>query len=229
MHEKPDDNYPVKDETSRIELFSDGVFAIAITMLILELISILHVHTSEPLLKHLSHHLSAFLAFGIGFLTILICWINHRLAFTYIVKSNSCLLWVNGFVLLMVTFTPFPAGILSEYFNTDSHAAMSVFGFNFFMMSVAAYCLSAYAYRKHLIVPSSRDFFKYYQRLYKYCIPYTFIVFFICFVSVPLAVLFYIVMFIIFAFPGESAAYLQRRAMKQAAITKQNKGNHVES
>src|SRR4051812_36665874 len=144
-------------ETTRLEGFSDGVFAIGITLLILDLIEVVKQKSDEGLLTHLLNHSSAFLAFTIGFLTILICWINHHLVFTYINKVDSTLMWVNGFVLLMVTFTPFATAILSDYFNSEPHTALAIFGINFFMISIAAYGISAYVYNRQLIKNESRE------------------------------------------------------------------------
>lgn len=177
-------------ETSRIEAFSDGVFAIAITLLILELIQLLHQEASGGLVNHLIRNVNSFLAFSIGFLTILICWINHHLVFTHIKKVDSNLMWVNGFVLLVVTFTPFPTSILAEYFEKEHHTALAIFGFNYFMMSLAACSLATYVYNKHLIEEDARQLFYYYTLLYRYSIIYTFLIFFICFVSVPVAIFF---------------------------------------
>jgi uncharacterized membrane protein len=73
-------------ETARLEAFSDGVFAIAITLLVLELISILHPQNGESLLNFWLHHWEPFPAFLFGFLTILVCWINHSHVFDYIKK-----------------------------------------------------------------------------------------------------------------------------------------------
>src|SRR5215208_2258956 len=95
-------------ELLRLETFSDGVFAIAITLLILEVIQILHTGSREGLLQLLTGNWKSFLVFLIGFLTILICWINHHLVLSYVEKTDSKLFWFNGFVLLVVTVTPFP-------------------------------------------------------------------------------------------------------------------------
>ena len=76
-------------EASRVELFSDGVFAIAITLLVLDLVQILHAPSEYRLLQRCLHHWQAFLAFTIGFITILVCWINHHAAFEYIMKVDT--------------------------------------------------------------------------------------------------------------------------------------------
>ncbi len=79
-------------ETSRIEAFSDGVFAIAITLLVLELIQTLHFQSDEGLIKICLDHWRSFLAFSIGFITILVCWINHHIPFEYIRKVDTNLI-----------------------------------------------------------------------------------------------------------------------------------------
>ena len=67
-------------ETARVEAFSDGVFAIAITLLVLD-IHVPEVKDNEKLLTLVLHDWAAHLAFLIGFFTILVCWINHHYMF----------------------------------------------------------------------------------------------------------------------------------------------------
>jgi hypothetical protein len=51
----------------------------------------------------------------------------------------------------MITFTPFPTAILAEYLGKESLFAVAIFGFNYFMISIASYWLCAYSYKRHLI------------------------------------------------------------------------------
>lgn len=197
-------------ETVRIEAFSDGVFAIAITLLILELINFLHSQPTDGLLKVLLHHWESYLAFIIGFLSILICWINHHLVFTYINKADSKLMWVNGFVLLIVTLTPFPTAVFAEYFEKEPNLATAIFGVNYFLMSLVAYNLTTYTYNHHLIQEDCRELYKYFKSLYGWCSVYTFILLFVCFVSVPVAIALYCIMFSVFAFPKDFCLYLMK-------------------
>jgi uncharacterized membrane protein len=213
MHRTGDRN-SVK-ETSRVEAFSDGVFAISITLLVLELIQIIHPQNGERLAGFYLHHWEAFLAFLIGFLTILICWINHHHVFSYIRKTDSTLLWVNGFVLLMITFTPFPTAILAEYLEREGKFALAIFGFNYFMISIASYWLCAYTYHKSLIDDDNREFFYYIKLTYRYSIIYTLLIFFVCFISIPVAMVLYLVLFCAFAYPKEFAMKLLKRKQKK--------------
>ena len=213
------------NETQRIEAFSDGVFAIAITLLVLELIQILHVQNEESLLKFCLHHWEPFLAFIIGFLTILICWINHHHVFTYIKKTDSKLPWVNGFVLLMITFTPFPTAILAGFLQTEGKFAVAIFGFNYFMIAIASYWLCAYSYNNFLIADDKREVFHFIKLSYGYSIIYTLIAFLVCFISVPAAIVLYLVLFYVFAFPKEFALKLLKRKLKANKKSKSNQKN----
>ncbi len=198
-------------ETARLEAFSDGVFAFAITLLVLELITMLHEQAGENLIKFCLHHWEPFLAFFIGFLTILVCWINHHHVFEYIKKTDTNLFWLNGFVLLIITFTPFPTAILAEYLRTEGRTAMAVYGFNYFMISIASYFLCAYPYRKQLVYEDDREFFNCVKQTYAYSIIYTLFAFLICFISIPVAIVLYAILFYVFAFPKEFATKLLNR------------------
>lgn len=207
-----------RKETSRVEAFSDGVFAIAITLLVLELIQLLHPQDGQSLLKSFLHHWQSFLAFMIGFITILICWINHHHAFQYITKVDGAFMWVNGFLLFMITLTPFPTAVLAEFLETEGKIALAIFGFNYFMIALAAYSICAYAYNKSLIEQSSREFFHCIKLTYAYSIFYTLFAFFICFISIPVAIVLYVLLFFVFALPNEIASALFK--MKSARKNK---------
>ena len=99
--------------TGRLQAFSDGIFAIAITLLVLD-IHVPDVTGNQSLLKAVLHNWEPMLAFMIGFFTLLVCWINHHYMFEVICKSNGMLLLLNGFKLLVVSFTPFATALLSN-------------------------------------------------------------------------------------------------------------------
>jgi uncharacterized membrane protein len=202
-------------ESSRVELFSDGVFAIAITLLVLELIQILHPATETDLLKICADHWESFLAFFIGFITILICWINHHVAFEFIHKVDTRFLWVNGFLLFVVTLTPFPTAVLAEYLQKESTIALAFFGFNYILISIAAYGICAYAYNHRLISEEDRTFFSSYRLIYRYAIYYTILAFFICFISTWVAICLYIILFALFAAPKKLTLRLEKMRMKK--------------
>jgi uncharacterized membrane protein len=217
-----------RKESARVEFFSDGVFAIAITILVLELIQILHSKTETDLLTACLTHWYSFVAFFIGFITILICWINHHIAFEFIHKVDTKFLWVNGFLLFVVTLTPFPTAILAEYLSKESTLALAIFGFNYILISIAAFGICFYAYKHHLILEEDRIFFHSYSRIYLYAIYYTIAVFFICFISTWIAIGLYIILFSLFAAPKELILRVERIKMRKKSNSKSKKIEQTE-
>ncbi len=212
-----------KKDSSRVELFSDGVFAIAITLLVLELIQILHLESEADLLTTCLHHWHSFLAFFIGFTTILICWINHHTAFEFIETVDTRFLWVNGFLLFVVTLTPFPTAVLAEYLEKETTVAMAFFGFNYMLISIAASGICSYAYKHHLISDESRTYFYSYKRIYRYSISYTIFAFIVCFISPWISLGLYILLFVFFAAPKELTLRLEKFRTRKKNIAETEK------
>lgn len=204
-----------QQETARLEAFSDGVFSIAITLLVLELIQFIHIKEGDTVFKSLVAHWQPFLAFLIGFTTILICWINHHYAFNFIHKVDPVFLWVNGFLLFMVTLTPLPTAILAESLKNEESFALAIFGFNFFMIGWAAYGICAYAYNHSLIDAADREYFNCLRLSYAYSIAYLTLAFLVCFLWMPLAILLYVILFSVFAFPHRLATRILKMKQKK--------------
>jgi uncharacterized membrane protein len=198
----------IPKETSRIEAFSDGVFAIAITLLVLELIQILHPALESGLIETCLHHWQSFLAFSVGFITILICWINHHVALECIYKTDTNFFWINGFLLFIVTLTPFPTAVMAEYLDTEGGTALAFFGFNYFLISIAANGICTYAYNHNLVREEHREFYNQFRKIYRYAIFYTLVVFLLCFISVVIPIILYILLFAAFSGPKQFAARL---------------------
>ena len=112
--------------TSRLEAFSDGVFAVAITLLVLDL----HVGNAPG---HLAHDLGAewphYATYVVSFLTIGIIWVNHHAQYELVACVDRPLLFLNLLLLLTVTALPFPTGILAEHLRSgsDAHIAAGVY------------------------------------------------------------------------------------------------------
>jgi len=207
-------------EILRIELFSDAVFAIAITLLVLELIQILHSQSDSGLLKKFLNQWQSFLAFTIGFITILVCWINHHVAFEYITKVNTKLMWVNGFLLFVVTLTPFSTAVLAEYLEKEGRTALAIFGLNYILISIAANAICTYAYNHHLVEEERREYYYSYKMIYRYAIFFTLIAFLLCFFSAFVPLFLYALMFVLFAAPKEFSSRLYKIKMARKNKTK---------
>jgi len=99
-----------KFETLRIEAFSDAVFAIAITLLVLE-IKVPHDGSPGGLPRALLHLWPSYLAFLTSFCTIGMMWINHHRLFTFIQTADETLIAINLVLLLLISWVPFPTAM----------------------------------------------------------------------------------------------------------------------
>ena len=123
-------------ETTRVEAFSDGVYAIAITLLILE-IKVPHHTPDRSLGDALLALWPSYLAFLTSFFTIGVMWINHHRLFTLIQKCDTGLLVTNLLLLLGVTWIPFPTALLAEYIGHEGdNLAAVVYSGSFFVISI---------------------------------------------------------------------------------------------
>jgi uncharacterized membrane protein len=117
------------EDTSRLGAFSDGVFAIAITLLILE-IRVPHgaeTGTVSTLWAGLRALWPSYLAFLLSFFVILVMWVNHHELVRLLKGVDYPLMFANGLLLLMVTFVPFPTAVLAQHLNTVSATAAAAF------------------------------------------------------------------------------------------------------
>jgi len=105
---------------ARVEGYSDAVFAIASTLLVLEIRApdLGPRATSGELWYALIQLWPSYLAFVISFGLIFIVWINHHNALHLLEKTSNAFLYANGFLLLTVTFVPFPTALLAKYVVT---------------------------------------------------------------------------------------------------------------
>src|SRR5579859_1905582 len=147
--------YPVVEsedtekETGRLEAFSDGVLAIAITLLALNLtVPSPSDSATNGLLHELLNRWPTYLAFLVSFVFILVIWINHHRLFLTIRRSDSILLLLNGLLLMSVTIIPFSTQLVASYLQTpDARVAGIVYNGLFFMISIffnAIYHYAAY-------------------------------------------------------------------------------------
>jgi len=103
-----------------VEMFSDGVFAIAITLLILEIKvpPLSSIHSINDLVHALIHLWPSYFAFFYSFGGILVQWIMHHNMFNHLEKTSRPFLYTNAFLLFTIVFFPFPTALLAEYINT---------------------------------------------------------------------------------------------------------------
>jgi len=140
-------------ETGRLEAFSDGVFAIAITLLALELKV---PHGSNHLAKELLAAWPSYFAFITSFFTVLIMWVHHHLIFRLVRRVDVRLLFANGFLLMLVTVVPVPTVVVAEYLTTpEAPAACALYAGVFVGIAVAFYLLLMAAFREPTLDPKA--------------------------------------------------------------------------
>ncbi|MCW2870179.1 MAG: hypothetical protein JWL99_1499 [Streptomyces oryziradicis] len=109
-------------ESGRVEAFSDGVFAIAITLLVLEIK--VPEGAADRLWSALGEQWPSYAAYAVTFLVIGIMWVNHHTVFVYIARVDRTLLFLNLLLLMGVAALPWPAGLLAAYLR-DGHASQA--------------------------------------------------------------------------------------------------------
>lgn len=142
-------------ETARLETFSDGVFAIAITLLVLE-IRVPPSHGALPLGVALRALWPSYLGYAISFITIGIMWVNHHSMFRHIRRADRSFLLLNVLFLLVLAFIPFPTAVLAEHLTTANggRTAALLFGSTYVGMALAFNLVWRYgAGRAHLLAP----------------------------------------------------------------------------
>jgi len=131
---------------NRLEAFSDGVFAIVITLLILDV----RFPADKPLtletLWGVAPHLWAFV---LSFVIVGVYWVSHHNMLHFIRAVDRQLLWLNLALLLIVVFIPFPAALLGQH--SDNELAVALYGINLMLVNAAGAAMWLYATsRPHL-------------------------------------------------------------------------------
>jgi uncharacterized membrane protein len=145
-------------ETDRLETFSDGVFAIAITLLILE-IKVPHAEAGERLIRALLRLWPSYLGYVISFVTLGIMWANHHAIFKYIRRTDRYFLLIHVFFLMWISFLPFPTAVLAEHlpFPDTRRTAVAFYSAAFVMIALAYNAVWWYAARGGRLLDPNAD------------------------------------------------------------------------
>jgi len=146
-------------EKSRLEAFSDGVFAIVITLLILD-IRFPDVEYSQ-FATTLVSLLPRILAYVMSFIIIGLYWIVHHNSMHAMRKTDRGFLWLNILLLLCVSFIPFPTSLLGRY--PFQAGPIIIYGITLIICNAVGYVMLVYVhYRPHLAIPEFSE--KYLRR-----------------------------------------------------------------
>jgi uncharacterized membrane protein len=147
-------------ETGRLEAFSDGVFSIAITLLVLNLkVPLLVDLHGQTLRDALLNEWPTYLSYITSFLTILIMWVNHHNLFRQIKLVDHTFLLINGMLLMLVTAIPFPTSLLAEYIrNPDEQTtAAAVYSGTYIVLALLYGALWFYAAANNRLLGKKAD------------------------------------------------------------------------
>ncbi|GIF46074.1 putative membrane protein [Asanoa ferruginea] len=147
-------------ETRRTEAFSDGVLAIAITLLVLDLRVPVRGALEGSLAEALGHEWPTYAAYVTSFLLIGIIWVNHHAVFELLGAVDRIALFLNLLLLMTVAAIPFATSLFAEYLTAGGAAARTaalVYSGLFLLMSVTFALLYAYVARRPALLAASVD------------------------------------------------------------------------
>jgi uncharacterized membrane protein len=135
--------------TGRLEAFSDGVFAIAATILVLEF----SVHAHGDLGRELLHIWPSYFAYVTSFVTIGIIWMNHHHTVSLLGRTDRTMLFINNLLLLTIAFLPFPTRLVAEHLrHAGAKPAALAYGGTFLVMATLHQVWWQYARRGRRLV-----------------------------------------------------------------------------
>jgi uncharacterized membrane protein len=137
--------------TARLEAFSDGVFAIAITLLVLEIA--IPAGSEDDLFGAFVDEWRSYLAYVVSFATIGLLWLEHAVITEYVERANAVFVRLNLLLLMVVSFVPFPTAVLAEYGGDDDagSVATTVYGVTLLVAALVVSALWRYAVDARLV------------------------------------------------------------------------------
>jgi uncharacterized membrane protein len=141
----------------RVETFSDGVFAIVLTLLVLELrVPNIAPHSSiADYAIALSPVVPKFFSFVLTFVIIAIHWVSHHYFFRHLKSVPLKIVWLNNLFLLWVCLMPFPTAMFGDH-PTDQFPVI-LFGFNQLLAALTFYAFRSYARSKKLFTGNQEE------------------------------------------------------------------------
>jgi len=149
---KPPEEAPDELPLGRLEAFSDGVFAIAITILVLDLG--VSASSGDDLLAALIDEWPSYLAYVTSFLTLGVFWLEHSTVTSVLRAGDPILYRINLVVLLLASFLPFPTKLASEYFGQREPEQIAVlfYGVTLLLLDLAITAFARYAVQDRRLV-----------------------------------------------------------------------------
>ncbi len=192
-------------ETRRVEAFSDGVFAVAITLLVLGFHIPDTLLTDRDLIHWLLGQWPDLFAFVTSFATIGVMWINHHRMFTHIKRTDTTLLSLNLLLLMLIVFVPYPTLLLAQtIILPGQHLAALLYNGTYILLAFCFNILWGYATRRRRLLGDNADI----QQVQEITAQYQFgpifymITFVVAWFSAPISLALNLLLAVFFAFPG---------------------------
>lgn len=198
----------------RFKALADGVFSIALTLLIIDVVAASkEMEGGATLAEHLLHHWGTGAAYLVGFLTIFVCWVNHQAVLDAVERVDREFLWIGGLQLGLVSAVPLPTALLADHFaGPDSHTAFFLYGVTFMLMATSFWALGSSIVRRGLTDrEEARTGLVKLNRAYLIAVVWTVLCLGVLQVSLLGAVAMWAAMFYVFAFPAEFAQFVHAR------------------
>ena len=151
-------------ETGRLEAFSDGVFAVAITLLVLTIkipgvdVPASQLPNDTQLWSMLLREWPMLAAYTTSFATIGVMWINHHRLYTHIKRTNTILMLLNLLLLLIIVFIPVPTALVAEYLvHPDQHGAALLYSGTMVILAICFNLLWRYASYHNRLLSKNAD------------------------------------------------------------------------
>lgn len=201
----------------RLVALTDGVFAVAITLLGFDIVAAgREAGTGPELGARLLEEWPVFAAYLVGFLTILVCWINHQVVYEHVKRMDTGLVWINGLQIALVAAVPVPTAILAANLrDADGGLAFVIYGVTFFLMALSFYATSAYIGWRGLANDSpDPGVDRALRRCYAIAVVWAALTVAVALVSIAPALVMWALMFALFAFPLQFAHWARRRLLR---------------
>ncbi|MBA2681488.1 MAG: DUF1211 domain-containing protein [Ktedonobacteraceae bacterium] len=211
-------------ETGRVEAFSDGVFAVAITLLVLNIqpppLSDPNLLSDNGLLRYLANQWPDLLAFITSFATIGVMWINHHKMFSRITYVDNSLLSLNLLLLFIVVIFPYPTALLAQQYaaHPEGHTAAIFYSVINFLLAVCFNLLWRYASHNNRLLRKDADTqdIAAISRQYLYGPFINLFIFILAWINVTVCVAVILLAALFFALPGRSSSKASQSQRREA-------------
>ena len=211
-------------ETGRVEAFSDGVFAVAITLLVLNInitgVNLLpaQLPNDKKLWEALGYEWPMYVAYGTSFATIGIMWLNHHRIFVHVRRTDTILILLNLLLLSIIVFIPVPTNLLAEYLiRPDLHTAAIVYSGMFFIMACCFNFLWRYASHSNRLLAKNvnPEAVTAISQQYLWGPVLYLVIFGVAWMNAPASIIFNFITALFFALPGPSLTSLPGKMKKR--------------